>query len=314
MCVAFAGYKIIHIYERWAWIPVLFALLVTVGYAGGDLKKQAVVAPPKAPVVINMISLMAGYMISWGNVVGDYCVYMPPNAPKIRLFSYCLFGICTPIIVLLTLGAAIGGSILSNPTWLHAYKLNSTGGVLGAILSPAGGFGKFILVILAFSVIGTCSREIYTVSVDFQVLIPKAHLIPRLFWVIITSSLIIGIAIGAVQSFYEALQSFLYFIGYWSASYVSIILLEFLYFRKGDPLTYDHSIWDSASKLPPGIAASAAVLLPWAAVVPSMDETWYTGPIAKITGDLGFEFAGLLSILLYIPFRTLEIKLRKGRL
>lgn len=39
-----------------------------------------------------------------------------------------------------------------------------------------------------------------------------------------------------------------------------------------------------------------------------MDETWYTGPFAKKTGDLGFEVAGILAIILYIPLRTLEIK------
>jgi hypothetical protein len=39
-----------------------------------------------------------------------------------------------------------------------------------------------------------------------------------------------------------------------------------------------------------------------------MDETWYTGPIAKVTGDLGFEVAVILSVVIYIPCRMLEIK------
>jgi hypothetical protein len=41
---------------------------------------------------------------------------------------------------------------------------------------------------------------------------------------------------------------------------------------------------------------------------------WYTGPIAKTTGDIGFEVAFALSVLLYVPFRTLEIRLQGGRL
>ena len=44
-----------------------------------------------------------------------------------------------------------------------------------------------------------------------------------------------------------------------------------------------------------------------------MDEVWYTGQIAKTTGDIGFEVAFVVSLLLYIPFRTLEIRLRVGR-
>lgn len=39
-----------------------------------------------------------------------------------------------------------------------------------------------------------------------------------------------------------------------------------------------------------------------------MDETWYTGPLAKVTGDLGFEVAGILAIIIYMPLRHLEIK------
>jgi purine-cytosine permease-like protein len=262
--------------------------------------------------VINTIALWAGYMISWGNVVGDYCVYMPANAPRWRLFSYCLYGLCIPLVLLLTFGAAIGGAILNNPTWLAGYHKTSIGGVLGAMLEPAGSGGKFVLVMLAFSVVGTCAREIYTISVDFQVLIPRADRIPRFIWVLITAGAIIGVAIGAVESFYTALSSFLDFIGYWSASYVAIVMLEFMYFRKNDADSYDITVWDTPSKLPLGIAASVAALVPWALVVPSMDETWYTGAIAKVTGDLGNEFAGILSIILYIPLRTLEIKWRGG--
>lgn len=229
-----------------------------------------------------------------------------------RLFWYCLLGLCLPITLLLTLGAAIGGAILNNPTWLAGYEATATGGVLGAMLEPAGKFGKFVLVLLAFSVVGTMSREIYTISVDFQVLIPKADKVPRLFWVLITAGAIIGVAVGAVEHFYTALSSFLDFIGYWCASYVVIIMIEFMYFRKGNPGSYDPLIWDSPSRLPPGVAAAAAALIPWALIVPSMAETWYTGPIAKITGDLGNEFAGIISVFLYFPFRILEIKFRKG--
>jgi hypothetical protein len=39
-----------------------------------------------------------------------------------------------------------------------------------------------------------------------------------------------------------------------------------------------------------------------------MDETWYTGTIVKKSGDLGYEVAGILSIIFYIPMRHLEIK------
>jgi purine-cytosine permease-like protein len=185
---------------------------------------------------------------------------------RLRLFCYSLFGICTPVILLLTFGSAIGAAIANNPTWLEGYRLYSTGGTLGAMLAPAGRFGGFILVILSFSVIGTRSRELYTIANDFQILIPKAHKVPRFVWVIITSGIILGVAIGAVKSFYASLVDLMYFIGYFSSSYVAIVLLEWSYCRKANPASYDHAIWDNAQELPLGIAATIAFSLPWALV------------------------------------------------
>jgi len=244
----------------------MFALFCLVGYSHKQLAVQTPTTPPEAPAVVNMVALMAGYMISWGNVAGDFCVYMPPSAPKFRVFMYGLLGICTPIILLLTFGAAIGASISNNPTWLAGFEAYSTGGVLGAMLAPAGGFGKFILVLLSFAVVGTCAREIYAVASDFQILIPKAHKVLRFVCVIVTTIIVIGVSEGAIRSFYSSLKNFLFFIGYFSSSYVSIVLLEWWYFRKANAASYDHAIWDNAKELPLGIAGTLAMFLPWALI------------------------------------------------
>lgn len=89
--LAFSGYKILHIYQRWGWIPTFVVLCITFGYGGKGLKNQATPPPPEAPTVINIIALIAGYLISWGNVVGDYCVYMPANTPKYVLQTFHTF-------------------------------------------------------------------------------------------------------------------------------------------------------------------------------------------------------------------------------
>lgn len=312
MLIAFFGFTTISRYLRWGWIPTLFAVFCIIGYGTPSFKSQATPPPPKVPQVFQMISLMAGYMVTWANVVGDYAIYMPPNAPKWRLSLYCLFGLCLPISLMLTLGAAIGGAIPDNPEWLEGYNKYNIGGVLGAILDRGGGFGKFVMVLLTFSVIATASRDIYSISVDFHVLIPNAHKVPRVIWVLFAGGAIIGVGIGAINSFYAAMTSFIYIIGYFAGSYMSVVVIEWLVFRKRDGELFDHAIWNDARRLPPGWAASLACLLPWALIVPCMDQTWYTGPIAKITGDLGFEVALVLSAVFYYPLRKLEIKSRGG--
>jgi len=84
-------------------------------------------------------------------------------------------------------------------------------------------------------------------------------------------------------------------------------------FRKQNCDTYDHAIWNSRKDLPTGIAALGAAILSFGLVIPCMSQVWYTGPLAETTGDIGFEVALVLSAILYVPMRMLEIKIR-GRL
>ncbi|KAJ9145430.1 Purine-cytosine permease fcy22 [Pleurostoma richardsiae] len=314
LVVAFFGYRILHLYERWAWIPILIAIVFTIGCAGENLAQPPLETPTTKQEYMGMIALIAGSQITWAMVAGDYCVYMPPTTPRFRLGMYCLTGICIPFTLLMIVGAAIGGAISANPTWETAYAAHGIGGVLGAILDRVGGFGKFILALMALSVIATVSRDYYTVSVNIQALVPIFRKVPRAVFVIVTAGAAYGVAFAASKTFYDSLVTFLSIIGYYGGSFVSVVFIEWFYFRKADPDSFDPEIWNDAKRLPTGIPALASVLLPWALIVPSMDQTWYTGPIAKNAGDLGFWFAIILAALFYPPFRALEIRLRGGKL
>lgn len=114
-------------------------------------------------------------------------------------------------------------------------------------------------------------------------------------------------------------------IAYWSSAYCGIILVEHLVFRKGDAASYRHAVWNKRRELPSvrstfapplltltistqGIPALAAGLLSLALIVPSMEQVWFTGPIAKHTGDIGFEVAFAIAALLYWPLRKLDLR------
>lgn len=121
---------------------------------------------------------------------------------------------------------------------------------------------------------------------------------------------IVPIAILGAHRFIDTLTNFLLIIGYWASAYVAIVLTEHLYFRKNDPSLYDVTAWNVPKRLPSGIAAIAAGLLSFGMVIPSMSQIWFTGPIARKTGDIGFEVAFVVSGMLYFPFRWLEIRWR----
>jgi len=87
------------------------------------------------------------------------------------------------------------------------------------------------------------------------------------------------------------------------------LIVELVVFRKLDYTTYEHAIWNVGRKLPPGIAALCASLVSLVLVVPGMAASWYTGPIARTTGDIGFEMAFVVTAIFYVPFRWVEIRL-----
>jgi purine-cytosine permease-like protein len=213
-----------------------------------------------------------------------------------------------PIIPLMVLGAAIGGAIPNIPEWADGFDAGSTGGVMLAMLKPAGGFGKFVAVVLAFSLLGNLAGTMYSISCQFQLLLPIFVRVPRYVFSVVTMAIIIGVAIPVSKTLVDSLENFLGIISYWAAVFIGVIGTEHLYFRKGDASTYDIKIWNDAKKLPLGVAAFLSVALPFGLIVPCMSETWYTGPIAKTTGDIGFEVGFVLSVLCYLPLRTLELR------
>lgn len=87
---------------------------------------------------------------------------------------------------------------------------------------------------------------------------------------------------------------------------VAILTTEHVVFRRGRYDSYDHDAWNCAKRLPLGVAAIASGALSFALVIPCMSQTWYVGPIAMTTGDIGFEVAFVVTLLLYLPLRTLE--------
>jgi purine-cytosine permease-like protein len=137
---------------------------------------------------------------------------------------------------------------------------------------------------------------------------------------------IIPLSIAGQHKLYSALSKFLSIIGYWSGALSNVIvdvdsadhlrsiagcwaaavLVEHIYFRKADFALYDLQSWNVPSRLPLGAAALTASALSFALIIPSMDQVWYMGPIARTTGDIGIEMALVITALLYVPLRYFE--------
>ncbi|GFP59855.1 hypothetical protein ACSS6W_005058 [Trichoderma asperelloides] len=310
LLVSFCGFRILHIYETYAFIPAIISVVIATGCAGSGLKKQSTPAEPAtAADVLNFGMIVASYQIPWAALASDFTTYFDPKVPSWRVFAYSYWGLLTPTVLLMILGAAVAGAIPNNPEWQDAFDNYSVGGALAAMLSSAGNFGKFIVVVLALTLLGNTCGTFYAITLNFQTLAPWLFKVPRYLFAVVITAIIIAVAITAVDNFFESLENFVSLIGYWSAAFVGIVIVEHILFRRQDYSSYDHAIWSDAKRLPLGIAALLSGILCFGMVVPCMDQVWWQGPIAKTTGDIGFEMAFAVASLLYVPLRYAEIRL-----
>ncbi|CCM02509.1 uncharacterized protein FIBRA_04611 [Fibroporia radiculosa] len=310
LLVSFCGYKVLTWYERIAWIPVVIVYVVALGIGGKHLDNPPAAEPATASAILTFASTIAGFVITYAPISSDYTIYFTPDVPSWKIFTYSYLGLNLPIITIQCLGAAAVVAAPAVPSWNAGYNNGNVGGLLEAMLSPSGNFGKFLTVLLALSVTGNIAPTLYSFCLSFQVFIPPAAAVPRYMFSLLATAIIIPLSIVGQHKFYATLSNFLGLIGYWASAFGAVVLLEHLVVRRGDFSAYDLRYWNSSGKLPTGLAAIGACLLAVGLIVPAMDQVWFVGPFAKTTGDIGFELAFATTALFYLPLRYLELKFR----
>ena len=77
------------------------------------------------------------------------------------------------------LGAACAFAAQSDPSWGRAFEGGNIGGLLTEMLSPVGNFGKFLVVLLAINLSSNIAATFYSITLNFQILIPRLVVLPR---------------------------------------------------------------------------------------------------------------------------------------
>ncbi|EFI27075.1 cytosine-purine permease [Coprinopsis cinerea okayama7 len=306
LLVSFCGVNALNWLGLVGWVPLLTAFAVVAGVGGKHFSDPPPVEPVTAPALLSFAATLAGFSITFCPLATDISVYYRHDVSGWRVFMYVYAGLLTSLASIQILGAATAVAAMNVPEWERRYGGEDVGALLAAVLEPVNGFGKFISVLLALSVTPNISATAYSITVIWQACVPRFSAIPRYVFAIVSTGIVIGLAIPGATRFYDTLTNLLGLVGYWAAAFIAIVLIEHLHFRKNDPYNYDGAAWNVPNKLPLGIAAVAAVVCSFGLVVPCMNQTWYTGPIAKMTGDIGFEIAIVLTGMLYFPFRSVE--------
>lgn len=311
------GYRIVHLYEKWSWVPMFIIFLIVLGTFAHSGEFNSLLplesGPAEAGGVLSFAASVFGFATGWTSYAADYTVYQPVGRPRRSIFLWTFAGLFVSLCFTELLGAAVATAMATNDAYLEAYNDAHIGGLLAQVLVPTlGRFGEFCVVLLGLSIIGNNCPNIYSVSLSLQVLSEHTQRVPRFVWTLVGTAVYVAVAIPGYANFEDALESFMLVIGYWLAIYEGVSLTEHFVFRRGSLTNYAPETYTDPKRLPPGFAAITAFCVGVAGAVLGMAQKWFTGPIGALCGappyggDVGFELAFSFAALSYLVLRTIE--------
>jgi len=314
--VTLFGYKVVHMYEFWSWIPSFIVFLIILGefaHSGAFENLPMGVGTSEAASVLSFAASVFGFATGWTSYSSDYTCYQPTTTSRPLVFLSTICGLLFPLFFTQMLGAAVMTASTSHPAYSSGYADGGIGGLLAAVLfPPLGGFGKFCLVVLALSIVANNCPNIYSVGLSMQVMARWSARVPRFLWTLSGTIAYVAIAIPGYSHFESVLENFMLVIAYWLAIYEGVSLTEHFLFKRGIS-GYKPGIYATPSLLPPGIAAISAFCVGVAGAVLGMAQVWFTGPIGKkvgglFGGDIGFELGFAFAATSYVLFRKVELR------
>jgi len=264
------GYRIVHYYERYAWLPQIVAVSVLAGVSARhfDISSPTTgdTALTRTGNRLSFFSLNLSAAITYGGAAADYFVYYPESTPKWKVFSATMAGLTTSFTYAFIIGIGLGSGVASIPAWSDAYN-TSQGALIVQGFAPVGGFGKFCSVLIALGLVANMIPPTYSSGVDFQILGTAIARVPRVVWNTVIVVIYTVCAIAGRNHLAEIFTNFLALMGYFVAIWMAVQVEEHVLFRYLGGRGWNWEAWDDRSKLPVGVAALVAFLVGWAGAV-----------------------------------------------
>ncbi|KAE8915572.1 Purine-cytosine permease [Phytophthora fragariae] len=284
------GYKVVHYYERYSWIPNFIVYLILLGtfiHSGAYVHIPMGSGSAEVSGVLSFFSVVLGTAISWSTMAADYTVYHPPTESKRKIFFATWLGLIFPSVFTEWISVIVMSATGLDPNatdniYLNGYNDSGAGGLIGAVLIPhLGDFGRFCLVIMALSTVANNCPNVYSFTLNIK----------------------------GYSHFESVLNNFMNFIAYWATIYSSVALTEHFVFRRGFG-GYNVEDYNKPEKLPIGFAAIFSFLCGCGGVALGMSQTWFTGPLAS-HGDIGFELGCIFTVVALLLSRPVEKRVFK---
>lgn len=192
LIIALLGYRFVHHFERFSWMVMIILFCIVAGLGAKHFVNTPMGSgPPEAASVLSFGGAVFGFSVAWISLTADYNVNMSVDIPRWKVFFWTYLGLFLSLnliemlgistlsfLQLLTIGAACMAATVNNPAWAAAYTSGSVGGLLGAVLAPVGGFGKFCLVLLALSIVAN------NIPNNYSVILSRKEKTYKIAWII----------------------------------------------------------------------------------------------------------------------------------
>ncbi|EGG00647.1 uncharacterized protein MELLADRAFT_39584 [Melampsora larici-populina 98AG31] len=306
---SFSGYKFVHVYERHSWIApmIIFFIILGKGRKYMNAARSDLTGNIEIASVFSFGASVAGFSLSWISFAADYTVHLPENTSSWKIFFAAFFGNLVPLVLIEILGAAMMTTLLKNPSWRDKYQSDGMGGLLSAGLSPLGGFGRFLTVLLGCSVANALYRtQKYSLALTVQTFGRRIAAIPRPLITMAGTAVIVTAALIGQAQFEAFLDTFLVFVGYWAMIFGVIVAQEHIIFRRSHWSNYAFEDVNNSKLLPPGFASGFALVCGIVGAILGMSQKWFTGPIARLLGpeksgvDLGFQVSLIFTTMVCV--------------
>ena len=295
--VAFLGYNLIHVFERYAF-PVLAIIFLIA--SGVVLSKAHPNAPHQTIPGAFLITFGAtfGYAVGWNPYASDYTRYFKPDANKLAIALWSGLGLFLSCTLLETVGAAAGTAVKDSGVFLGSNPTGAFTGLMPSVL------GDFTLLAIALGAVAANALNIYSGAISFTALGFKLPLALR--------RAIVALGFGTIGFFLAwhglsnagtQYENFLLIIAYWIAPWLAVVFCDQLLRRQSqdqiEHLLFDkrHTNWAGPVAMAVGMGVSIGLF---------SNQTEYTAPVPHhvgSVGDLTFEVGFVLTAVIYLTWR-----------
>jgi nucleobase:cation symporter-1, NCS1 family len=307
--VAFLGYNLIHVFERYAF-PVLAVIFLIA--SGVVLSKAHPGAAHHTIPGAFLITLGAtfGYAVGWNPYASDYTRYFKPDTSKLAIAWWAGLGLFLSCSLLEIVGAAAGTAVKDVGVFLGDNPTGAFTGLLPSVLAD------FTLLAIALGAVAANALNIYSGALSFTALGIRLPLHIR--------RAIVALGFGAIGFFLAwsglsdagtKYENFLLIIAYWIAPWLAVVLCDqFLRRRQNtdeiERLLFDRKYANWAGPVAMAVGMGISIWL-------FSNQTEYLGLVPRnvgSVGDLTFEVGFVLAAMIYLTWRITANRGNTGRL